>query len=92
VSEDFWFYQQAREAGFTCYMDWDVEVGHLQTFAINRSWNEAYLDGQVRELAAMTPEAKQAVLDSLVVCGMPDGLRLSTGDVVQPYTYSPGER
>jgi hypothetical protein len=92
VSEDFWFYQQAREAGFTCYLDWDTEVGHLQTFAINRSWNQAYLDGQIREMAAMTPEAKQAVLDSLVVCGFPDGLRLSTGDVVEPYAYSPGER
>jgi hypothetical protein len=27
-----------------------------------------------------------------VVCGFPDGLRLSTGDVVEPYAYSPGER
>lgn len=92
VSEDFWFWQQARECGFKCYCDWDVEVGHLQTFAINRSWNEAYLDAQVRELTKMTPDERQLALDSLVVCGYPDGLRLANGDHVAAYEYSPGER
>ena len=92
VSEDFWFWQQAREAGFSCWMDWDVEAGHLQTFAVNRSWNESYLDAQVRALPEMAPEARQKALDSFVVCGLPDGIRLSSGDVVAPYAYSPGER
>lgn len=92
VSEDFWFYQQAREAGFPCYLDWECEVGHLQTFAINRSWNQAHLDALEREIATMTPEAKQAAVNNLVVCGFPDGFRLATGDVVPPYTYLPGER
>lgn len=92
VSEDFWFWQQAREAGFTGYMDWDVEAGHLQTFAINRSWNESYLDAQVRALPSMAPEVRQAALDSFVVCGYPDGLRLASGDHIPAYTYSPGER
>jgi hypothetical protein len=92
VSEDFWFYQQCREAGYQTWMDWDVEVGHLQTFAINRSWNQSYLDANERELAQMTPEARRAALDSLVVCGYPDGYTLASGDVVPAYTYSPGER
>lgn len=92
VSEDFWFWQQARECGFTTYLDWDVEVGHLQSFAVNRSWNEAYLDAQVRALPSMTPDGRQAALDSLVVCGFPDGIRLSSGDHIPAYTYSPGER
>jgi hypothetical protein len=92
VSEDFWFYQQAREAGFKTLMDWDVEVGHLQTFAINRSWNQSYLDANERELPRMAPEARRAALDSLVVCGYPDGYTLASGDVVPAYEYQPGER
>jgi hypothetical protein len=92
VSEDFWFFQQARECGYTIYCDWDVECEHLQEMGINRSWNEAYLDAQVREFATMTPEAKQAALDAFVVCGFPDGITLASGDRVPPYSYSPGER
>ena len=92
VSEDFWFWQQAREAGFSCWLDWDVECGHLQTFAINRSWNESYLSAQVRALPTMAPEERRKALDSFVVCGFPDGLRLESGDHIAPYEYTPGER
>lgn len=92
VSEDFWFWRCAREAGYQCWLDWDVEVGHLQEFAINRSWNEAFLDAQVRKLATMTPDERQAVLDSFVVCGYPEGLRVASGDHVAAYEYSQGER
>lgn len=92
VSEDFHFYQQAREAGFPCWLDWDVEAKHLQMLPIDRTWNQAYLTKQEQELLTMTPEKKQTVLDSLVVCGFPEGYRLSSGDVVPPYAYTPGER
>ena len=92
VSEDFWFYRQAREAGFRCYLDWDCECEHLQLMGINRSWNEAYLDAQVRELPTLTPDKRQAVVDSFVVCGYPDGLTLATGDHIAPYTVTAGER
>lgn len=92
VSEDFWFYQQAREAGFPVYCDWDVECGHLQAMAINRTWNAAYLDAQVRELPTLSEDKRKDVLDSFVVCGMPDGVTLPTGDRVPAYTYLPGER
>lgn len=92
VSEDFWFYQQAREAGFSCWLDWDVECQHLQTMPINRSWNEAYLDAQVRQLPTLSPEERQRAVESFVVCGMPDGLRLASGDYVSPYHVTAGER
>lgn len=92
VSEDFWFYQCAREAGFSCFLDWELEVGHLQTFAINRSWNEAYLRAQIDALPRLSSEERQRAIDSFVVCGYPEGYRLSSGDVVSPYTYLPGER
>jgi hypothetical protein len=92
VSEDFWFYQQAREVGFRCYLDWDCECEHLQVMAINRSWNESYLDAQVRDLPSLAPEQRAAVLGSFVVCGYPDGLTLPTGDHITPYTVTAGER
>jgi hypothetical protein len=92
VSEDFWFYRCAREAGFKCYLDWDVEVGHLQTFAINRSWNEAYLDAQIRAMDSMPSDERQNVVNGFVACGFPDGYPLPTGDVIAPYTVTAGER
>lgn len=92
VSEDFWFFQQVREAGFSCWVDWDCECEHLQLCAINGEWNAGYLAAQVRELPSLPVERKQAVLDSLVVCGYPDGLTLPTGDHLQPYVYTSGER
>lgn len=92
VSEDFWFYQQALEAGFKVYLDWDCGCEHLQTMAINRSWNESYLDAQVRELPDLSPDKRAAVLDSFVVCGFPDGLTLPNGFHIAPYTVTAGER
>ena len=92
VSEDFWFYQQAREAGFRCWLDWETECEHLQEMGINRSWNKSYLDAQVRGLDAMSPDARQRAIDSFVVCGMPDGLRLASGDHIGPYVVTSGER
>lgn len=92
VSEDFWFYQQAREAGFPVFVDWDCECGHLQMMTVNRTWNAAYLDAQLRELPSLSEDKRKSVLDSLVVCGMPDGLTLPTGEHIAPYVYQPGER
>lgn len=92
VSEDFWFYRQAREAGFGCFLDWDCECEHLQLCAINGDWNKSFLDAQVRELPDLPPERRQSIVNSLVVCGMPDGLTLPTGDFVSPYVLTPGER
>jgi len=92
VSEDFWFYRRAREEGFSCWLDWECECEHLQQFGINRSWNEAYLNAQVRTLPSLSAEDRQRALDGFVVCGMPDGLRLASGDHVPAYTVTAGER
>lgn len=92
VSEDFWFFRQAREAGYACWVDWDCECDHLQTCAINGEWNQHYLELQTRELPTLPPDRRQAIVRNLVVCGMPDGLTLSTGDHVSPYRLTPGER
>lgn len=100
VSEDFWFYQQAREAGFACYCDWDVECRHLQLMAIDRTWNLSYLEAQMKELGArsddgsfvMAEDERRKVLDSLVVCGFPDGIQTPSGETIPPYEITPGER
>jgi hypothetical protein len=92
VSEDFWFYRQAREAGYSCWCDWDCECGHLQQFTLDRAWNATYLDKQIAELNTVPPDEREKVVNSLVVCGYPDGLTLPTGDHLPPYTVGPGER
>jgi hypothetical protein len=92
VSEDFWFFQEVREAGFTCWCDWDTEAQHLQPFAIDGSWNRSALQEQIARLGSLDPEQRQQIVDHFVACGYPDGLTLSSGDHIAPYTYTPGER
>jgi len=92
VSEDFWFYQQAREAGFSCWCDWETEAQHLQQMAIDRLTNLAFLDDQIKVLPTMSEDERRKTLDGMVVIGYPDGYPLPTGDVIPNYTYTPGER
>lgn len=92
VSEDFWFYKQARECGYTCWCDWDAECGHVQSFVLDRSWNASYLDKQVALLPTVAPDERAEILNSLVVCGYPDGLTLPTGDHIESYTVTALER
>lgn len=92
VSEDFWFFQQARECGYPCWCDWDAECGHLQEFTLTRDWNVTYLDKQIAELPRLDEAKRREILDSLVVCGYPDGLTLPTGDHLAPYSLTTGER
>ena len=44
ISEDMHFFWQAQQAKFRAYLDWDVACGHLSTFEVTGTWNEAYLD------------------------------------------------
>lgn len=91
VSEDFWFYQQAREAGFSCWCDWDLEVPHIGPMAIDSSWNKPFLHTQVSEYT--NPETRDFVLGNTIVLGYPDGMILGDGDAhIPPYAYTPGER
>jgi len=92
VSEDFWFYRAAREAGFKCYLDWETEAKHLQTIALGREQNLAFLDAQVKGMAQMSTEERQKVVDGLVVLGHNGGLRLDSGELVPEYQITPGER
>lgn len=77
VSEDFWFYEQAQKAGFTCWADWDTEVWHLATVPIGGT----HYDGYLRLMEqAMTPELAR----SIVVCGTDQPKQV--GDfLIQPF-------
>lgn len=91
VSEDFWFFQQAREAGFSCWVDWEIDVPHIGPMAIDASWNRPFLHTQVSEYE--NPEAREMVLNNTIVCGYPDGMVLGDHDAhVPPYQVTPGER
>jgi hypothetical protein len=91
VSEDFWFWQQAREAGFKCFVDWDCECQHLTQMAVDSSWNTPFLHKQVS--AYTDPETRAHVLANTIVCGYPEGMFLGDNDAHVPqYVVTEGER
>lgn len=90
VSEDFWFYQQAREAGFSCWIDWECECPHVGPMAIDSSWNRPFLHTQVSEYT--NPDSRDMVLNNTIVCGYPDGMELDGEARVPAYQITPGER
>jgi len=92
VSEDFWFYQQAREAGFQCYVDWDCVCPHIGPMAIDETWNAPFLHKQVGEYE--NPETRELVLNNTIVRGYPDGMYLGEGHEfhVPEYQVTAGER
>jgi len=95
VSEDFWFYQQARETGHTCWVDWDCVCPHIGQMAIDDSWNTPFLHAQVN--AHDTPEALETVLKNTVVRNYPDGMFIGDADTpeqyhIKEYVVTEGER
>lgn len=92
VSEDFWFFQQAREAGFSCWINWDVECPHIGSMAIDGAWNQPFVHKQVSEHT--DPKVRDTVLSNTIVCGYPGGMQLGDdpADHVAPYVITAGER
>jgi hypothetical protein len=90
VSEDFWFWQQARECGFETLCQWDIDCPHVGQMAIDGSWNTPFLNQQISEYAK--PEHRQMVLENTIVCGYRDGLHLGDDAHVPEYAITAGER
>lgn len=92
VSEDFWFFQQARESGFSCWVDWDLDVPHIGPMAIDGSFNTPFLNTQMAEYE--NPENRDAVIGKTVVMGYPDGMQLGDDPAnrVPAYVVTAGER
>lgn len=92
VSEDFWFYQQAREAGHKCFIDWDCVCPHIGSLAIDDSWNTPFLHKQIGEYEK--PETRDLVLGNTIVCGYPQGMYLGDNHEyhVPEYQVTEGER
>jgi glycosyltransferase involved in cell wall biosynthesis len=90
VSEDFWFWKQARECGFSTWCDWDIECQHLAQMAVDSSWNEPFLHKQVGQYER--EGVRELVLNNTIVCGYPDGMVLEDGTRIPEYQISAGER
>lgn len=91
VSEDFWFFQQAREAGFSCWCDWEIVCPHIGPQAIDDSWNRPFLHTQISEYE--NPDVRDVVLNNTIVRGFKDGMILDDGKAHIPeYQLTPGER
>jgi glycosyltransferase involved in cell wall biosynthesis len=94
VSEDFWFYQQSREAGFSCWCDWDIDVPHIGPMAVDASWNVPFLNTQVSEYA--NPEQRDVVLANTIIRGYDGGMVLGDGTEheahIPEYELTAGER
>ncbi len=57
-SEDMWFYEQARAAGYQPYLDADCACGHVAQFVVDAKWLAPYQDALVK---AHQPKEKVAV-------------------------------
>ncbi len=92
VSEDFWFYQQAREAGFSCWLDWECECPHLGTMPIDGSWNGPFLHKHIGDYD--DPALRDTVLNNTIIRGYPEGLYLGDNEEhhVPEYQVTAGER
>lgn len=92
ISEDFWFGRQAREAGFSCWCDWDIDIPHIGPMAIDASWNFPFLNKQVGEYE--NPEHRDMVLANTIVRGYDGGMVLGEhpGYQIDEYKITPGER
>jgi hypothetical protein len=92
ISEDFWFGQQAREAGFKCWIDWEIDVPHVGAMAIDSSWNAPFLNKQIGEYE--NPDLRDLVLGNTIVRGYPEGMILgeAPGYQIPEYQITPGER
>ena len=51
VSEDMWFFEQARACGFQPYLDADVWCGHEMRTIVDPSWHVPYADAFLRATA-----------------------------------------
>ncbi len=79
VSEDFWFWKRAKEEGFSCWVDWETEVGHLATIAIGHEHNVAHLEAMAEQ---MTPE----LAAQLISCGTSEPIMVG-GYAVAPFKH-----
>lgn len=92
VSEDFWFFQQAREAGFKCFVDWDCVVPHIGPMPVDETWNTPFLHTQISEYE--NPETRDLVLNNTIVRNYPEGMYLGEDRQyhVPEYVITEGER
>lgn len=92
VSEDFWFCRQAREAGFSVWLDWETECGHLAQATVTKEFHDAYMQRYLGDLSTMPPDKRRSEARNLVVLGFDEELTLETGERIPAYQVTAGER
>lgn len=92
VSEDFWFCKQARLAGFSIWLDWDLECGHVAPQIIGKDIHDAYLQRYLGDVDRMEPEARKRAAAHMVVLGFDEPITLASGEPLPQYVVAEGER
>jgi len=66
LSEDIGFCQRARQAGFQCYVDLDVPIGHLAAVTITPIWDTGRwrVGLRVGNLEVLVPGVRRPPLDN----------------------------
>jgi hypothetical protein len=91
VSEDFWFCQVAREAGFSLWADWDVVCGHIGFHCERGAAFDMTLTQQTQDALRAGGDEWAKFKAHAVVAGAP-ALVFPNGDQVDEYTVTAGER
>jgi hypothetical protein len=50
VSEDMWFYEQAKACGFQAFCDLDTVSSHVASFEVGPEWHEPYVEAYERAI------------------------------------------
>lgn len=85
VSEDMWFCEQARAAGFSIWCDWELRCGHITPQVIGKTHNDSFLLRQMQTLVDQAPADRTAIIKRMVVRGIPEGIDLPSGEHVDEY-------
>lgn len=88
VSEDMWFCEQVRRAGFSIWCDWELECGHLAPQIIRKDFNDAFLLRQAQRMLEQTAEERAAIAARTVVRGIPEGIEYPSGEHVDEYNVT----
>lgn len=49
-SEDMWFFEKAKEAGYQPYLDCDLNCGHVAMFEVDHRYHEPYRESFVKQM------------------------------------------
>ena len=85
ISEDMWFCEQVRAAGYAIWCDWDLMCGHVGQQIIDGHWNDSYVMKQAQDMLALPTMERAVIAKRTIVRGIPEGIDYPSGDHVAEY-------